>query len=327
LTSLHRFFDKTPKGKTFGNGRVARQLFESMISTQASRLAVAGGTDTDLSRFATSDVPMAEGDDGSDIPEDNLPPGPSAHRLSTLVGQQAVKDALLARLTGLLALHRRRQPLGGLANLVLDGRVGSGRHVVARLFARSLAELGLLSSGVVVELPLSVVPGGFEGQAEIRVRAAVEAAAGGALLVDIDEPFLARSDMDKNRVASAVRDVLAAASSDTVLLLTGQQQLIGALLGGRTEFAGRFAEHLRFTDYSQAEKAELVVRWWAENGWQAGEGVVAALTAGVLAGGVREAHQFAAVVAAGTTSRTVTTADLDGARPSVEERKAVPVPA
>ena len=326
LNSLHRFFDKTPKGKTFGNGRVARQLFESMISTQASRLAISGGADNELSRFATSDVPMAEGDDGSDTPEDNLPPGPSARRLSTLVGQQTVKDALLARLTGLLALHRRRQPLGGLANLVFDGPVSSGRRTVARLFLRSLAELGLVASGAVVELSLSSLPCKFDGQAEIRLRAAVQAAAGGALLVDIDALFLQRNDAEKGRVVGAVREVLAAAPADTVLLLTGQQQLIGALLG-RTDLAGRFAEHLRFTDYSPAEMAELAVRWWTENGWQAGEGVAAALTAGAPAGGVRDAHTFAAAVAAGTTSRTVTTADLDGAKPSVEERKAVPVPA
>jgi Holliday junction resolvasome RuvABC ATP-dependent DNA helicase subunit len=326
LNALHRYFDKTPKGKTFGNGRVARQLFESMIATQASRLAISGGADNELSRFAVSDVPLAEGDDGTDTPEDNLPPGPSARRLSTLVGQAAVKEALLARLSGLLALSRRRQPLAGLANLVFDGPLGSGRRTVARLFARSLAELGLVPAGAVVELPLSAIPCKFDGQAEVRVRAAVAEAAGGALLVDIDGLFLRRSDAEKGRVVAAVREVLAAAPAETVLLLTGQQQLIGALLG-RTELAGRFAEHLRFTDYSPAERAELVVRWWAENGWQAGEGVVAALRAGLPAGGVREAQQFAAVVAAGSTSRTVTTADLDGARPSVEERKAVPVPA
>ena len=326
LGALHRFFDKTPKGKTFGNGRVARQLFESMISTQASRLAISGGADNELSRFAVSDVPLAEGDDGSDTPADNLPPGPSAHRLSTLVGQAAVKEALLARLTGLLALSRRRQPLGGLANLVFDGPLGSGRRTVARLFARSLAELGLLTSGVLTELSLSELPCKFDGQAEVRVRAAVEAAAGGALLVDIDAQFLRRTDTEKGRVVGAVREVLAAAPADTVLMLSGQQQLIGALLG-RTELAGRFAEHLRFTDYSPAEMAELVLRWWTENGWQAGEGVVAALAAGLSAGGVREARQFAAVVAAGSTSRTVTTADLDGVQPSEQERKAVPVPA
>jgi hypothetical protein len=197
---------------------------------------------------------------------------------------------------------------------------------MARLFARSLAELGLLASGAVTELPLSAIPCTFDGQAEVRVRAAVAESAGGALLVDIDQLFLRRSDAEKGRVVAAVREVLAAAPTETVLLLTGQQQLIGALLG-RTDLAGRFAEHLRLTDYSPAERAELVVRWWAENGWQAGEGVVAALTAGLAAVGVREARQFAAAVAAGSTSRTVTTADLDSARPSIEERKAVPVPA
>jgi Holliday junction resolvasome RuvABC ATP-dependent DNA helicase subunit len=327
LGALHRFFDKTPKGKTFGNGRVARQLFESMISTQASRLAMTGGADNELSRFAVSDVPLAEGDDGTDTPEDNLPPGPSARRLSTLVGQAAVKEALLARLTGLLALSRRRQPLGGLANLVLDGPLGSGRRTVARLFARSLSELGLLASGVVTELPLSMVPCKFDGQAETRLQAVVEAAAGGALLVDIDLPFLRRPDTEKTRVVAAVRAVLAAAPAELVLLLSGQQQLISALLGGRTELAGRFAEHLRFTDYSPAERAELVLRWWHENGWQAGEGVVSTLAAGATAGGVRETYRLAAMVAANSTSRTVTAADLDGARPSIEERKAVPVPA
>ncbi|MFI9387391.1 right-handed parallel beta-helix repeat-containing protein [Kutzneria sp. NPDC052558] len=326
LNALHRFFDKTPKGKTFGNGRVARQLFESMISTQASRLAMTGGADNELSRFAVSDVPLAEGDDGSDTPEDNLPPGPSARRLSTLVGQTAVREALLARLSGVLALHRRRQPLGGLANLVFDGPLGSGRRTVARLFLRSLAELGLVASGAVVELALSELPCRFDGQAEVRVRAALAEAAGGALLVDIDQPFLQRSDTEKGRVVGAVREILTAAPADTVLLLTGQQKLIGALLG-RTGLAGRFAEHLRFTDYSPAERAELVVRWWTENGWQAGEGVLAALTAGLTAGGVRETRAFAAAVAAGAASRTVATADLDGVTPSVEERKAVPVPA
>jgi Holliday junction resolvasome RuvABC ATP-dependent DNA helicase subunit len=317
LDALHRYFDKTPKGKTFGNGRVARQLFESMISTQASRLAASNGADNELSRFAASDVPLADGDDGSDSDEDNLPPGPSARALSTLVGQAAVKEALLARLTGLVALNRRRQPLNGLANLVFDGPAGSGRRAVAGLFARSLAELGLVGSGVVTELPLSALPARFDGQAQARVRAAVADAAGGALLVDIDEAFLARPDLEKNRVVAAVREVLAA-HQDLVLLVSGQQPMIGALLGGRTDLAGRFAEHLRFTDYSPVERAELVGLWWARHGLRVGEGVTAALVAGLPAGGVRGAHLLAAAVAASTTSRTVTTADLDGFRSSAE---------
>ncbi|MCX5135007.1 right-handed parallel beta-helix repeat-containing protein [Streptomyces sp. NBC_00340] len=57
LEALSRYFEDVPKGPTFGNGRVARQVFESMISTQASRLAAqAPEHDSDLSRLTAADV-------------------------------------------------------------------------------------------------------------------------------------------------------------------------------------------------------------------------------------------------------------------------------
>ncbi|MDI5942174.1 AAA family ATPase, partial [Micromonospora sp. DH15] len=37
--AVTRYFERVPKGPTFGNGRVARTLFEAMINNQASRLA------------------------------------------------------------------------------------------------------------------------------------------------------------------------------------------------------------------------------------------------------------------------------------------------
>ncbi|WP_327425557.1 right-handed parallel beta-helix repeat-containing protein (plasmid) [Streptomyces sp. NBC_01527] len=59
LDALYRYFEDVPKGPTFGNGRVARQVFESMISTQASRLAThAGEHDGELSLLARADVPQ-----------------------------------------------------------------------------------------------------------------------------------------------------------------------------------------------------------------------------------------------------------------------------
>lgn len=57
LDALSRYFEDVPKGPTFGNGRVARQVFESMISTQASRLAAQSPEhDSDLSRLTAADV-------------------------------------------------------------------------------------------------------------------------------------------------------------------------------------------------------------------------------------------------------------------------------
>ena len=38
LSALTQYFDQVPKDATFGNGRVARKVFEVMVNRQASRL-------------------------------------------------------------------------------------------------------------------------------------------------------------------------------------------------------------------------------------------------------------------------------------------------
>jgi hypothetical protein len=317
LAAITRFFDRTPKGKTFGNGRVARQLFESMVANQASRLANSS-SDIGLNRLAKTDVPRAEGDDGTDRADDGVPPAPSARKLAALVGQQPVRDALLARLRGLVTLHRRRQSIAGLANLVFDGPSGSGRQAVAALLARSLAELGLLSNGVLVPLRLSDVPARWPDQAETVCAHAVVETAGGVLLLDVDERFSARPEPEQGRVIAAVRQVLAE-HADTVTVVCGQQPALGALLGGQTELAGRFAEHLRFTDYTPTELADLMLHRWVALGLAVADSVPAVVADRLAMApppdGVRGAHRLAGRVAEAVRSPTVRVADLDAAFP------------
>ncbi|MER6536472.1 right-handed parallel beta-helix repeat-containing protein [Streptomyces sp900105755] len=75
LLALHRYFEDVPKGPTFGNGRVARQVFESMISTQASRLAThAPEHDGELSRLTEADVPQVTPAPPAPRPEAAPPP-------------------------------------------------------------------------------------------------------------------------------------------------------------------------------------------------------------------------------------------------------------
>ncbi|NUK89987.1 right-handed parallel beta-helix repeat-containing protein, partial [Streptomyces lunaelactis] len=60
LAALTRYFEVVPKGPTFGNGRVARQVFETMISNQASRLAShPPAHDSELSRLTAADITAA----------------------------------------------------------------------------------------------------------------------------------------------------------------------------------------------------------------------------------------------------------------------------
>ncbi|MEU3519450.1 right-handed parallel beta-helix repeat-containing protein [Streptomyces sp. NPDC006654] len=58
LDALSRYFEDVPKGPTFGNGRVARQVFETMIGSQASRLAIHPPVhDSELSLLTAADTP------------------------------------------------------------------------------------------------------------------------------------------------------------------------------------------------------------------------------------------------------------------------------
>ncbi|MEU8715904.1 right-handed parallel beta-helix repeat-containing protein [Streptomyces sp. NPDC048663] len=84
LLALHAYFEDVPKGPTFGNGRVARQVFESMISTQASRLAThAAEHDGELSLLTGADVPRAA----------PAPPGPQTEAPTAAAPGRRAADA------------------------------------------------------------------------------------------------------------------------------------------------------------------------------------------------------------------------------------------
>ncbi|MCP9959965.1 right-handed parallel beta-helix repeat-containing protein [Streptomyces sudanensis] len=56
--ALLKYFEALPKGPAFGNGRTARQVFESMVERHAGRVAVLAGASTDdLSLLYPEDLP------------------------------------------------------------------------------------------------------------------------------------------------------------------------------------------------------------------------------------------------------------------------------
>ncbi|HEY6494975.1 MAG TPA: right-handed parallel beta-helix repeat-containing protein [Trebonia sp.] len=57
VDALTDYFEAVPKGATFGNGRVARKVFEEMVNNQASRLAADPSADSvDLRRLTAADL-------------------------------------------------------------------------------------------------------------------------------------------------------------------------------------------------------------------------------------------------------------------------------
>ena len=315
LTALTRYFEQVPKGATFGNGRVARKVFESMVNNQASRIAARPSAgDAELTQLVAEDVELA------DVPAPAEPPAPGPGSTATVKAGPGVPDPPSARrISRLVGLDEVRAALGDRLragrqlNLVFSGLDGSGRRAVAALYARALAELGLSATGALHWVLLSGFPARWPGQAEAFAAAAFEEALGGLLLLEADVPFALRPAQERERVLDAI--VPAAASHPgAALVLSVQPDQLPGLVSGHEDLAGCFDGCLQFAGYSSAELAELVCRYLSPRGYQVDDQARAALIgcfdAAPPGTGAWDAHQLAAYLAAQAQSPAIVAAHV-----------------
>ncbi|MFJ9907447.1 right-handed parallel beta-helix repeat-containing protein [Streptomyces sp. NPDC101152] len=307
--ALTRYFENIPKGPTFGNGRVARSVFETMISNQASRLAGDPPHDTAaLNRLEAVDigpVPQAERGTTADaepepprraLPQAPADPPPAMRRLAAMCGLRDVRAALLKRTNELVASSRDGKPPVPAANVVLAGEQGSGRRAVSTLYAKCLAETGVLANGVVYRAGLSQIPTRWAEQAGVYAATLFTEAEGGVLELELDEPFATRPDQERSAVWEAVATA-AARAPRTVLLLRGAHARLSEALRERDDVARCFAEYLHFPPYTAQELADLVSRRLGARGFDVDEAAQGALSARLAerppADGAWGAHRFA----------------------------------
>ncbi|MEY9862979.1 Holliday junction resolvasome RuvABC ATP-dependent DNA helicase subunit [Catenulispora sp. GAS73] len=277
VAALTRYFEQVPKGPTFGNGRVARKVFEEMVGNQATRLASHPDShDSDLSRFTPEDIGAPAAGAGDAGRRDSFDDTPGMRLLAALAGLDQVREALRARLTGLVRLRDGGQPTTGLANLVLEGRAGSGRGAVAEIYARCLADLGLIRSRAVHEIALSAFPARWQGQPAFYARSVFAEAAGGVLLLRLDDAFAASAPEARDAVLEAVTQAVAD-HPEVAVVLAVQPPHAADLLRGRADLLDCFAESLVLADYSAADLALLSGRRLARRGFQIGDAGMSAL--------------------------------------------------
>lgn len=320
VEAVREFYRRVPKGPTFGNGRVARKLFESMVNSQATRLAgEPPSRDNELNRITAADLvaDLAELDAmpaGADTdrpgtaadPRSAVEAGRAWRRLGGLTGLAGVKSAVGATLVELGSLGRR--PPARKANAVLIGAPGSGRREVARLYAQALSELDVVPIGQVAEVSLArdwEVQ--WPGQAGSLVGRAWRDAAGGVLLIGWDGPD------PTGEVADALLEQLRGSGDAPVVALLADPAGWAALLGRTPGLAEWFGRRWDLAAYSDDDLARMAVRYLADRGHEVpGEvsAAIAGLTARLTDRNARGAHSLAASLARTAASRTLTTADL-----------------
>lgn len=323
--ALYTYFERIPKDATFGNGRVARKLFEAMINNQASRLATTPPSkDTDLNRLTGADltpelellddlpVERSERPDTATDPAGAVKVARSWHRLGELVGSAEVREKAHAALLHLCELRNRRRGYGRHGNVLISGPPGTGRSEYARLYAAVLSELNLIPIGQVIRAStrLELAPQ-WPGQARDLVRAVLADAVGGVLLVDYaDEGSGAAYEIIETLV-----EQMRAAMGDPVVVLIGAEAELAGLRTAVPAIGEVFAQQWAMPELSPAELAEIVVRHLVRRGHEVPAEVGAALATLVTAlddRTVRAAHAFSWSLTRAAASRTLALADVTG---------------
>jgi hypothetical protein len=328
LRQLTEYFRRVPKDSTFGNGRMARKLFESMVNSQASRLAMRPpAKDSELSRLTGEDIrgeidqlsvtAVTEQAVTEDDPVAALRASRSWRRLSRLVGQHAVRTAVGRHLLTLAELKRQRKAPGNLSHVLVSGPAGSGRHEIARLYARCLSELNVVPVGHVVRASVwSDLRPQWPGQAEELVRAVFDDAEGGVLIVDVDGDRGTDVDDAGVEVLEAVSARAQRGLADTVVMI-GQPEAVVVLLDRVPELGEHFGERWELVEYTVEELAELAVDELLRRGHDVPDDVRAAIQEQLGTAGDRTvgaARTFARRLGSTAASRTLTAADLAGVR-------------
>jgi len=184
--------------------------------------------------------------------------GDPMEELNSLIGLEEVK-AEVKSLANIVKIQKEREKQG-LKNTpityhcVFSGSPGTGKTTVARILARIYKDLGVLSSGHLVETERSGLIGEYVGQTAPKTNALVDSALGGVLF--IDEAYAITNTRGEDYGNEAIATLLKRMEDDRdnlVVIVAGYKEEMKQFVESNPGLRSRFTRFIDFPDYTSEE--------------------------------------------------------------------------
>lgn len=184
--------------------------------------------------------------------------------LNNIVGIKSVKDYVLSIEDNLKA-QRIRENAGLKASnismhMIFTGNPGTGKTTIARIVAKYLKALGVLSSGQLREVTRADLVGQYIGHTAKITNDVIKSALGGVLF--IDEAYSLCRDKNDTFGLEAIDALVKGIEdnrNDLVVILAGYKDEMEGFLKTNTGLKSRFPNIIDFEDYSAEEMYKISI--------------------------------------------------------------------
>ena len=184
------------------------------------------------------------------------------YEMDRIVGLSEVKDYVLS-LEQNYVIQRLRESRGMKADvptmhMIFTGNPGTGKTTIARLVARYLKAMGVLTGGQLIEVTRADLVGKYVGHTAPLTQQVIRSAIGGVLF--IDEAYSLFRGQDDSFGLEAIDTIVKGMEDnrqDFIVILAGYSREMEEFLTANSGLRSRFPNIIEFPDYTAQELVKI----------------------------------------------------------------------